>query len=145
MQSDVEPNQAEVSGFMSESDAEYDDQEPHHKAEEDDNERMADNSSNNKNNTSKTPSDGAEVDGEPKKKYDSKDPMRPRRKKARRACFACQRAHLTCGMSVSLRNFSSRKQNVTVDLHSTTFYPEWHLVFQDIASLFHILTSNATR
>lgn len=97
MQSDVEPNQAEVSGFMSESDAEYDDQEPHHKAEEDDNERMADNSSNNKNNTSKTPSDGAEVDGEPKKKYDSKDPMRPRRKKARRACFACQRAHLTCG------------------------------------------------
>ena len=28
----------------------------------------------------------------------SKDPNRPRRKKARRACFACQRAHLTCGM-----------------------------------------------
>ncbi|KAG0133836.1 hypothetical protein HOY82DRAFT_248819 [Tuber indicum] len=27
----------------------------------------------------------------------SKDPGRPRRKKARRACFACQRAHLTCG------------------------------------------------
>ncbi|KAH8704754.1 hypothetical protein BGW36DRAFT_285368 [Talaromyces proteolyticus] len=27
----------------------------------------------------------------------SKDPSRPRRKKARRACFACQRAHLTCG------------------------------------------------
>jgi hypothetical protein len=27
----------------------------------------------------------------------SKDPQRPRRKKARRACFACQRAHLTCG------------------------------------------------
>lgn len=36
-------------------------------------------------------------DGEVKKKYDPKDPMRPRRKKARRACFACQRAHLTCG------------------------------------------------
>jgi len=29
----------------------------------------------------------------------SKDPSRPKRKKARRACFACQRAHLTCGMS----------------------------------------------
>ena len=29
----------------------------------------------------------------------AKDPHRPRRKKARRACFACQRAHLTCGMS----------------------------------------------
>ena len=27
----------------------------------------------------------------------AKDPLRPRRKKARRACFACQRAHLTCG------------------------------------------------
>lgn len=27
----------------------------------------------------------------------AKDPTRPRRKKARRACFACQRAHLTCG------------------------------------------------
>jgi hypothetical protein len=27
----------------------------------------------------------------------AKDPQRPRRKKARRACFACQRAHLTCG------------------------------------------------
>ncbi|KAI9793287.1 MAG: Transcriptional regulator of nonfermentable carbon utilization [Piccolia ochrophora] len=26
-----------------------------------------------------------------------KDPLRPRRKKARRACHACQRAHLTCG------------------------------------------------
>ena len=33
-----------------------------------------------------------------KPKLDPKDPLRPRRKKARRACFACQRAHLTCGM-----------------------------------------------
>ncbi|EPQ63815.1 Bgt-2581 [Blumeria graminis f. sp. tritici] len=32
-----------------------------------------------------------------KLKLDPKDPLRPRRKKARRACFACQRAHLTCG------------------------------------------------
>lgn len=38
--------------------------------------------------------------GEVKKKYDPKDPLRPRRKKARRACFACQRAHLTCGKSL---------------------------------------------
>jgi hypothetical protein len=37
---------------------------------------------------------GAEVK---KPKLDPKDPLRPRRKKARRACFACQRAHLTCG------------------------------------------------
>lgn len=32
------------------------------------------------------------------KTANAKDPSRPRRKKARRACFACQRAHLTCGM-----------------------------------------------
>lgn len=32
-----------------------------------------------------------------KARADAKDPLRPRRKKARRACFACQRAHLTCG------------------------------------------------
>ncbi|KAH7397429.1 transcription activator of gluconeogenesis [Pyrenochaeta sp. MPI-SDFR-AT-0127] len=32
-----------------------------------------------------------------KQDSNSKDPLRPRRKKARRACFACQRAHLTCG------------------------------------------------
>ncbi|EAW13823.1 Zn(II)2Cys6 transcription factor domain-containing protein [Aspergillus clavatus NRRL 1] len=31
------------------------------------------------------------------KSTNAKDPSRPRRKKARRACFACQRAHLTCG------------------------------------------------
>ncbi|KAK1148326.1 Transcriptional regulator of nonfermentable carbon utilization [Aspergillus melleus] len=31
------------------------------------------------------------------KPTNAKDPSRPRRKKARRACFACQRAHLTCG------------------------------------------------
>lgn len=30
-------------------------------------------------------------------KPNAKDPLRPRRKKARRACLACQRAHLTCG------------------------------------------------
>jgi hypothetical protein len=29
-----------------------------------------------------------------------KDIQKPRRKKARRACHACQRAHLTCGMYV---------------------------------------------
>ena len=35
-------------------------------------------------------------------KSNAKDPSRPRRKKARRACFACQRAHLTCGKSSRL-------------------------------------------
>lgn len=33
------------------------------------------------------------------KPSNAKDPSRPRRKKARRACYACQRAHLTCGES----------------------------------------------
>ncbi|KAH8722975.1 transcription activator of gluconeogenesis [Phaeosphaeriaceae sp. PMI808] len=36
-------------------------------------------------------------DGNQKSASNAKDPLRPRRKKARRACFACQRAHLTCG------------------------------------------------
>jgi hypothetical protein len=57
-----------------------------------------------------------------KPKLDPKDPLRPRRKKARRACFACQRAHLTCGMSQLL----SHKQRViawsTSDL-VLTFHP----------------------
>ena len=34
-------------------------------------------------------------------KSNAKDPSRPRRKKARRACFACQRAHLTCGKELA--------------------------------------------
>ena len=34
----------------------------------------------------------------------AKDPARPRRKKARRACFACQRAHLTCGKHFFFNN-----------------------------------------
>ena len=42
----------------------------------------------------------------------AKDPSRPRRKKARRACFACQRAHLTCG---KLTNY--------YDLCSLLIYP----------------------
>ena len=41
-----------------------------------------------------SPSQPASAD---KKPSNAKDPLRPRRKKARRACFACQRAHLTCG------------------------------------------------
>ncbi|KAI9812235.1 MAG: Transcriptional regulator of nonfermentable carbon utilization [Thelocarpon impressellum] len=46
--------------------------------------------------------DGARPGAPPPKNASSapsgaKDPLRPRRKKARRACFACQRAHLTCG------------------------------------------------
>ncbi|KAK4195407.1 putative transcription factor [Triangularia verruculosa] len=75
----------EASGAMSETENEYDDHEPQHKDED---ERMSE--------QNKTP-DGVDANGEVKKKYDPKDPLRPRRKKARRACYACQRAHLTCG------------------------------------------------
>lgn len=46
--------------------------------------------------SSSEPSPPAQADGNGQKK-NAKDPGRPRRKKARRACFACQRAHLTCG------------------------------------------------
>lgn len=44
----------------------------------------------------KSPSQGSN-ENKSTSKSNSKDPSRPRRKKARRACFACQRAHLTCG------------------------------------------------
>lgn len=43
--------------------------------------------------------DKGSSDTKPASKSNAKDPSRPRRKKARRACFACQRAHLTCGMA----------------------------------------------
>lgn len=81
----METNKAGVSGGMSDSENEYDEADTHSLKDEDD--IMADN------NLSESLDDRGEV----KKKYDPKDPMRPRRKKARRACFACQRAHLTCG------------------------------------------------
>ncbi|KAK7408720.1 Transcriptional regulator of nonfermentable carbon utilization [Neonectria punicea] len=74
MPHEMEENGAEVSDVMSENDDEI---EPY-------DEKMTDQRAN----------DGITVI---KKKYDPKDPLRPRRKKARRACFACQRAHLTCG------------------------------------------------
>lgn len=83
MPDEVESNGGEVSDAMSENDLEYDDND----------DKMPDNA------LKQEPG----PDGEVKKKYDPKDPMRPRRKKARRACFACQRAHLTCGMSDLLK------------------------------------------
>lgn len=82
MPEEVESNGGEVSDALSENEYEYDD----HDASLKDDDKMSENVKH-------------EIgpDGEVKKKYDPKDPMRPRRKKARRACFACQRAHLTCG------------------------------------------------
>lgn len=48
----------------------------------------------------------ASTSGTQTAKPNAKDPLRPRRKKARRACFACQRAHLTCGKLDRLSEFS---------------------------------------
>lgn len=86
MPEEVESNGGEVSDAMSENEHEYDDLDASLK----DDDKMTDNDNAVKQETG--------PDGEVKKKYDPKDPLRPRRKKARRACFACQRAHLTCGM-----------------------------------------------
>ncbi|KAK4927589.1 Transcriptional regulator of nonfermentable carbon utilization, partial [Elasticomyces elasticus] len=43
------------------------------------------------------PMSGQNKNGVSKPASNAKDPNRPKRKKARRACYACQRAHLTCG------------------------------------------------
>ncbi|KAL8736720.1 MAG: hypothetical protein Q9166_000086 [cf. Caloplaca sp. 2 TL-2023] len=48
-------------------------------------------------NVSKASGQAQSGNGQTKSASNAKDPTRPRRKKARRACFACQRAHLTCG------------------------------------------------
>lgn len=78
MPDEMEDNGADVSDPMSEN------EEDSENFLKDDDDKMAD-------------QNAADGTGEQRKKYDPKDPMRPRRKKARRACFACQRAHLTCG------------------------------------------------
>ncbi|CAN8098191.1 unnamed protein product [Discula destructiva] len=83
MPDEVASNGGEVSDAMSENELEYDE----NGAALKDDDKMTDNA----------PNQELGPDGEVKKKYDPKDPLRPRRKKARRACFACQRAHLTCG------------------------------------------------
>lgn len=48
-------------------------------------------------NHSKSGAPSQSGNGQSKSSSNAKDPTRPRRKKARRACYACQRAHLTCG------------------------------------------------
>jgi hypothetical protein len=93
MPDDVDDNGGEVSDAMSENDNEYDDTDM---IKEED-ERMGEQN---------TSDNGTEATGGVKKKYDPKDPLRPRRKKARRACYACQRAHLTCGKQ-SLFSFAT--------------------------------------
>jgi len=93
MSGDTEIDDPEISDGASEND--YSDHDQEIGKEEDDNTEMAEQKF-------RPDSDengkivGSTVTAKPK--LDPKDPLRPRRKKARRACFACQRAHLTCGM-----------------------------------------------
>ncbi len=97
MSGDTEMDDPEVSEGPSEN--EYSDHEQEPEAigrEEDDNSEMAEQKF-----RPESDEDGKVVESTTtatKPKLDPKDPLRPRRKKARRACFACQRAHLTCGM-----------------------------------------------
>jgi hypothetical protein len=84
MPAEMDENGADVSDAMSDNENEDDSE---HLKDEDD--KMAEHNASSDN--------GNDTPGGVKKKYDPKDPLRPRRKKARRACFACQRAHLTCG------------------------------------------------
>ena len=95
MSGDTEIDDPDVSEGASEN--EYSDHEQDLGREEDDNTDMAEQKF--------RPDDDGKAGGSTvatKPKLDPKDPLRPRRKKARRACFACQRAHLTCGMFVYL-------------------------------------------
>ena len=50
----------------------------------------------------------------------NRDPDRPKRRKARRACAACQRAHLTCSMflSASAEILLSQIKFMLVDFNS---------------------------
>ena len=48
----------------------------------------------------------------------AKDPLGPRRKRARRVCSACQRAHLTCGEYATVYRyhvFSPESVHATID------------------------------
>jgi hypothetical protein len=56
--------------------------------------------------------------GQTKSASNAKDPLRPRRKKARRACYACQRAHLTCGRC--LRSHA-KSPSCVVNIYETNY------------------------
>jgi hypothetical protein len=104
MSGETEIDDAEVSDGASENEYSDHEQELDVIGKEDDNKDMAE---------QKVRPDGEENGNSvgaaataTKPKFDPKDPLRPRRKKARRACFACQRAHLTCGMLLFFISFS---------------------------------------
>ncbi|KAG9233192.1 transcription activator of gluconeogenesis [Amylocarpus encephaloides] len=95
MSGDNEIDDHEISDGVSENEYSDQEQDPDALKEEDDNSEMAEQKI-----RPETDENGKVVGSTvttTKPKLDPKDPLRPRRKKARRACFACQRAHLTCG------------------------------------------------
>ncbi|PBP27705.1 transcription factor [Diplocarpon rosae] len=96
MSEDTEVDDAEVSDGASENDSSDHDHEPDVvDREEDDNTDMAEQRF--RPDVDENGQAGESTATTTKPKPDQKDSLRPRRKKARRACFACQRAHLTCG------------------------------------------------
>jgi hypothetical protein len=97
MSGDTEIDDRDISEGASEND--YSDHEQEIAKEEDDNTDMAEQNFRPDDENAKP---GGSTVTATKPKLDPKDPLRPRRKKARRACFACQRAHLTCGMLIYL-------------------------------------------
>lgn len=102
MSGDTEIDDPEVSDGASENDYSDQDHEPDVVGrEEDDNTDMAEQKF--RPDVDENGKAGGSTVTTTKPKLDPKDPLRPRRKKARRACFACQRAHLTCGMFAFLR------------------------------------------
>lgn len=105
MSGDTEIEDPEVSDGASENDYSDQDHEPDVVGrEEDDNTDMAEQKF--RPDIDENGKAGGSTVTTTKPKLDPKDPLRPRRKKARRACFACQRAHLTCGMFAFLRMMS---------------------------------------
>jgi hypothetical protein len=124
MSGDTEIDDLEVSDGASEN--EYSDHEQDLGKEEDDNTDMAEQKFG-----SETVDENGKVVGSTvtKPKLDPKDPLRPRRKKARRACFACQRAHLTCGMFLVSLSYDFNHQWVC------------HIYYHDTHRLIHMTHS----
>ena len=107
------------------SDNEYSDHEQEIEKEDEDTTDMAEQKS-----RADTDGNGKGVGsvGAAKPKLDPKDPLRPRRKKARRACFACQRAHLTCGMLFYSTLFSALT-TIPYTIFSLSASPNPHFVW----------------
>lgn len=98
---------------MSSPDAEDASPSPEHSGDEDENDMVDEKGLHDEGDASPTHGGGGR-----KSSSNAKDATRPRRKKARRACLACQRAHLTCGTSHRERTvtkFIDHDRNFPID------------------------------